>query len=324
MEVLLLGTAAGGGFPQWNCWCTSCRAARETPARARPRTQSSLAVSSDGHRWFLCNASPDVREQLAALSRDPAPALRAVPIDGVLLTDAEIDHTLGVVLLREGRRLHVHCTAAVRRTLERDSAVLTLTRAFAELQVTELPLHDAIPLVGADGTPSGLTVEAFAVAGDPPRFASANEPGHTVGLLVRDGPPGAGSALAYVPGCAALDDALLARLAGVPLVLLDGTFWSDDELQRLQLSTRSARQMGHLPIGGAGGSLERLRTLDGAATTVVYTHVNNSNPVLVEDSPERAAVRDAGHLIGEDGMRFTLTPDGRVATTRPPSPRLRA
>ncbi len=303
MELLLLGTAAGGGFPQWNCWCPTCRVARETPDRARPRTQSALAVSPDGRRWFLCNASPDVREQLARVARDPAPALRATAVEGVLLTDAELDHTLGVALLREGRHLRVHCTAAVRRTLERDSALLAVTRAFAEVRVTELPLDAPVPLASADGTPSGLTVEAFPVAGDPPRFASADERGHTVGLVIRGAD---GGACAYVPGCGALDDALLARLAALPLVLLDGTFWRDDELVRLGLSERRARQMGHVPVGGADGSLARLRAL-ARATTVLYTHINNSNPMLLEDSAERAAVTRAGCLVGEDGMHFALT-----------------
>ena len=312
MEVVLLGTAAGGGFPQWNCWCPTCRVARTDPARARPRSQSSIAVSADARRWFLCNASPDVRDQLGRLARDPAPSLRHVPVDGIVLTDAELDHSLGVALLREARHLRVHCTAAVRRILERDSAVLAVTRAFASVPVVELPLHAPVPLALADGGPSGLSVEAFAVAGDPPRFATADEPGHTVGLVVRDA---AGAAAVYLPGCGALDDALVARLAGASLVVIDGTFWSEDELVRLGLSERRAAQMGHLPIGGEGGSLARLAGL-AATTTVVYAHLNNSNPVLVEDSPERAAVEAAGCVVGEDGMRFTVSAGRRATMTR--------
>ena len=305
MEVMLLGTAAGGGFPQWNCWCPTCRIARVTPSRARPRTESSLAVSPDGRRWFLCNASPDVREQLTRVARDPVAELRATPIEGVLLTDAEIDHTLGLVLLREGRRIRVHCTAAVRRTLEHDSALLAVTRAFADVEVTELPLDAPVTLLDTDGGPFGLTAEAFLVAGASPRFASADERGHTIGLVIRGND---GGACAYVPACGVLDDELLGRLAALPLVLIDGTFWRDDELVRLGLSDRSARQMGHVPVGGAGGSLERLRLVAGA-TTVVYTHINNSNPMLIEDSPERSAVMSAACLVGEDGMRFSLTSD---------------
>jgi pyrroloquinoline quinone biosynthesis protein B len=226
----------------------------------------------------------------------------------VVLTDAELDHSLGIALLREARRLRVHCTRAVQRILERDSSGLTVTRAFADVEVADLALDAAVPLAGADGTPSGLSVEAFAVVGDPPRFATADEAGHTVGLIVRDA---LGCALAYIPGCGALDDALLARLSGVSLVVIDGTFWSEDELVRLGLSDRRAQQMGHLPIGGPDGSLERLRAL-ARRTTVVYAHLNNSNPVLIEDSPERAAVLAAGCLVGEDGMRFTASADRRA------------
>ena len=251
-----------------------------------------------------------MREQLARVARDPVPELRATPVEGVLLTDAEIDHTLGLVLLREGRHLRVHCTAAVHRILEHDSALLGLTRAFADVDVTELPLDVPAALLDGDGGLLGLTIEAFPVAGDSPRFASADERGHTIGVVIRSDD---GGACAYLPGCGALDDALLARIAALPLVVIDGTFWSDDELVRLGLSDRSARQMGHMPVGGADGSLARLRLVAGS-TTVVYTHINNSNPMLVEDSPERAAVTRAGCVVGEDGMCFRVTSDGTTVT----------
>jgi len=315
MQVMLLGTAAGGGFPQWNCWCPACALARSDPARARPRTQSSVAVSADGRRWFLVNASPDVREQLARLPLPSPPAggsrlTRHVPIEGVVLTDAELDHSLGIALLREARRLRVYATAAVSDTLERDSRLLPVTRAFADVAVTELVLTVPVALHLTDGAESGLTVEAFAVPGDPPRFASGNLAGHTVGLLFRDG---AGATCAYVPACGALDDSLLARLARASLVLFDGTFWSADELVALGIGDRRAQDMGHVPIGGLGddgtrgGSLERLATLPG---WVVYTHINNTNPVLIEDSPQRSAVEGAGLTVGEDGMRFTVPATG--------------
>ncbi|HEX5831172.1 MAG TPA: MBL fold metallo-hydrolase, partial [Gemmatimonadaceae bacterium] len=263
---MLLGTAAGGGYPQWNCWCPGCRIARADPARARPRTQSSLAVSADGRHWFLVNASPDVREQVARLPL-PSPfaelsgaAVRHVPIEGVVLTDAELDHSLGLALLREARRLNVHATRAVRRTLERHSRLLPVTRAFADVTVTELALSRPVALRRADGAASGLTVEAFAVPGDAPRFAREELEGHTVGLLFRDE---AGATCSVVPGCGALDAALLARLASTSLVLFDGTFWSSDELIALGIGERRAEEMGHVPMGGDGmreGSLEALST----------------------------------------------------------------
>jgi pyrroloquinoline quinone biosynthesis protein B len=311
MQVILLGTAAGGGFPQWNCWCPTCRVARSDPRRARPRTQSSIAVSADGRHWFLVNASPDVREQLSRLPSAAEPAgARHVPLEAVLLTDAELDHTLGIVLLREARQLTVYATRAVTRTLDRDSRILPVTDAFADVSVEELPLAEPVALRCRDGAPGGLTVEAFAVAGDPPRFAADARPGHTVGLLARDED---GAACAFVPGCGAIDDSLLARLGGASVVLFDGTFWSEDELIALGISDRRATDMGHVPIAGSGeegsggGSLERLST---CGVPVIYTHVNNTNPVLLEDSPQRAAVEAAGLAVGVDGLRLDVSTAG--------------
>ena len=302
MEVVLLGTAAGGGFPQWNCWCPPCRTARADPAAAHPRTQSSAAVSGDGRHWFLLNASPDVREQIGRLGGPAPSAVRHVPVHGVVTTDAELDHTLGLALLREAGHLQLYATAAVRRVLEEDSRVLPVTRAFAEVELTELPLGVEVPLRLASGEPSGLRVECFAVAGDAPRFASRELPGHTVGLLVTQ--EGRAGSCAFVPGCGELDDALLGRLRAADLVLIDGTFWRDDELTSQGISGRTAREMGHLPVSGRDGSLARLRGLP--ARWKVYTHINNSNPMLVEGSPERAEVVAAGIAVGDDGMRFEI------------------
>lgn len=302
MHLILLGTAAGGGFPQWNCWCPSCRVARSDPTRARPRTQSSAAVSADGRRWFLLNVSPDVREQLARLDGAPADTIRHVPVEGIVATDAELDHTLGLALLREARELQLYATEAVLAVLAQDSRLLPVTEAFARVALVRLPLEEAVPLRYRDGTDSGLTVTAFPVAGDPPRFARRALPGHTVGLWLTD--RATGGRLAFVPGCGALDTALLARLGGASLVCIDGTFWADDEMIQLGLSERTARQMDHLPIAGPGGSLETLARLAGVPR--VYTHINNSNPILLEDSPERRQVDAAGILVGQDGMRFDL------------------
>jgi pyrroloquinoline quinone biosynthesis protein B len=302
MKVVLLGTAAGGGFPQWNCWCPTCRAARTAPHEARPRTQSSIAFSADGERWFLGNASPDVRDQLSTLPHPRVDGTRVVPVEGIIATDAELDHTLGIALLREGRSLQLFATAAVVRTLDSDSRILPVTRAFADVRVTELALDAATPLAYRDGSPSGLTAEAFAVAGDPPRFARTDERGHTVGVIVRD--ERTGGTLAFVPGCGALDAPLLARLDGVDLVLFDGTFWSNDELPRLAISDRDALEMGHLPISGPEGSLAALSRL--RSQHKVYTHINNTNRILLERSEERRAVEEAGMVVGVDGMRFEV------------------
>ncbi|MFN8652441.1 MAG: pyrroloquinoline quinone biosynthesis protein PqqB [Gemmatimonadales bacterium] len=300
MELLLLGTAAGGGFPQWNCWCPTCRVARSEPHRARPRTQSSVAISSDGVHWFLLNASPDVHRQIAELTVAPPAGMRHVPIEGVVTTDAELDHTLGIALLREARQLQLFASRAVVEVLTRDSRVLPVTQAFSDVTVTELPLEQPVPLRYRDGTPAGLTLTAFPVQGDPPRFASQELPGHTVGLIIES----ATGRAAFVPGCGGLNPALLTRLGRADLLLFDGTFWSDRELVDLGIATRTAREMDHLPISGPDGSLAALRQLP--CRHRVYTHINNSNPILIEDSPERRAVVEAGLVVGEDGMRWTV------------------
>jgi len=302
VHVILLGTAAGGGFPQWNCWCPTCRIARDDPARARARTQSSIAFSADGVRWFLGNASPDVREQLAYLPQVDVPGVRHVPVEGIVLTDAELDHTLGVTLLREGRHLQIIATPAVIRTIAEDSRVLPVTQAFAVVQTVEISLGEATPLDYRDGTPSGLTIEMKAVRGDPPRFSRKEEVGHTVAAFITDS--ASGKSCAFVPGCGGLGPKLLARLNDADLLLFDGTFWTDDELIRLGISDRPASAMGHVAISGPEGSLAVLSQLD--CRQKVYTHINNTNPMLIERSPERAEVERAGMLVGEDGMRFEI------------------
>ncbi len=304
MHIRLLGTAAGGGFPQWNCWCPGCRLARHNPEAAVPRTQSSAAVSRDGDRWFLLNASPDVREQLRCLpSRSAAESsVRRVAIEGVVLTDAELDHTMGILLLREAGHLPLVATNAVAGILERDSRILETTRAFSDVPVTELPLLLPVQLQCRDGSPSGLSVEAFSVPAGVPRFASREEEGHTVGLLIRDEEHG--TACAFVPGCGGLDASLLERFAGVDALLFDGTFWTDDEMIALGVGKKTARQIDHLPISGAGGSLEQLSSLP--CRHRVYTHINNTNPMLIESSPERTAVSRTGMIVGFDGLQLTL------------------
>lgn len=302
VHVVLLGTAAGGGFPQWNCWCPTCRAARTTPGRAQPRRQSSAAVSVDGERWFLLNASPDVREQLACLPGRIPLGMRHVPIEGIVATDAELDHTLGIVLLREARHLQLFATPAVRLILEQDSRLLPVTRAFARIDVHEMRLGAPLPLTYRSGDSSGITVEPFEVPAGPPRFAREESPGHTVGLLLVD--EHSGGSCAYVPGCGNLDQPLLERLGDTDLLLFDGTFWTDDELISLGISDRSAREMDHQPISGPGGSLAQLAAL--TRPQKVYTHINNTNPMLLQGSPERAAVERGGLSVGSDGMSFHL------------------
>ena len=225
-----------------------------------------------------------------------------MPIEGVLLTDAELDHTLGVVLLREGRQLPLYTTGAIGSVLDRDSRILPVTRAFGEFPLTELRLETPVELRYRDGSSSGLVVEPFTVPAGPPRFAPEAAEGHTIGLLLRD--EERKKVCAFVPTCGDLDPLLRARLAQADILLFDGTFWADRELLDLGISSRTAREMDHQPIGGPGGSLEQLAMLP--CRYRIYTHINNTNPVLLEESAERLAVTSAGLTVGYDGLSISL------------------
>jgi pyrroloquinoline quinone biosynthesis protein B len=259
-------------------------------------------VSVDGERWFLLNASPDVREQVDCLPGPIPRGVRHAAVEGIVATDAELDHTLGIVLLREARYLQLYATRAVKAILEQDSRILPVTQAFARVEVTEIMLDEAIPLRYRDGDATSITLEPFRVSAGPPRFSRVNAEGHTVGLVLRD--LSTGGTCAFVPGCGDLDQPLMDRLAQTDLVLFDGTFWTDDELISLGIGDRRAREMDHQPISGHDGTLRRLAGL--SRPRKVYTHINNTNPVLLEDSPERAAVERSGVEVGADGMSFTI------------------
>jgi pyrroloquinoline quinone biosynthesis protein B len=297
VRARILGSAAGGGFPQWNCRCPTCGAARS--GGALPRTQSSLAIRGAQGPWWLANASPDLRQQLETLPPDGGGGVRAAPVAGVLLTDAEIDHTAGLLLLREsGAPVPVYGGEAVRRALTEGFPVLRILDDFCGADWRTLEWGAS---VGIDG--SSLEVEAFAAGGDAPRYlAGAGDDVQAAGLVFRDRV--SGGVLTYVPGLARLDDDILARLAASDVALVDGTFWRDDELFRLGISERTAGQMGHVPLSGHGGSLQTLAGL--ARPRVILVHVNNTNPVLLERSPERDAVLRAGIEIGYDGLEVEL------------------
>lgn len=284
MRVRVLGSAAGGGSPQWNCHCGTCEAARDG-VRARPRTQSSLAIRGNEGPWFLVNASPDARQQLETLPRDPVDAVRAPPVAGVLLTDAEIDHTAGLLLLREsGAPVRVFGAAAVRRALN-DTIVRMLER-FCGVDWQTLEAGRALAIDG-----SSLVVEPFETGDE-----------EASGLVIRDG--ASGGTLTYAPALARLDDGVLARFAESDLVLVDGTFWREDELAWLGISQRSAHDMGHVPLSGPGGTLEALARMERPRKVLV--HINNTNPILLEDSPEREAVVGAGVEVAYDGLEVQL------------------
>jgi pyrroloquinoline quinone biosynthesis protein B len=239
---------------------------------------------------------------LRCLPTTPATGIRHVPVEGIVLTDAELDHTLGIVLMRESQSLQLYLTHAVKSILELDTRLLPVTRSFAGVRVTEVKLGERTELHYRDGESSGIRVKPISVPAGPPRFASTSEEGHTVGLLIEDATTG--GICAYLPGCGDLSQALLDQLGQTDLVLFDGTFWRDDELVELGISDRRARDMDHMPVSGPDGSLVRLTGI--SRPQKLYTHINNTNPMLLEDSPERAAVDQAGLTVGSDGMRFTI------------------
>ena len=278
MRVRILGSAAGGGYPQWNCHCRVCDAAR-AGERAVPRTQSSLAIRGEEGPWFLVNASPDLRQQLETLGA-PVDGVRGPPVAGVLLTDAEIDHTAGLLLMRESAApIRVYGGAPVERALK--ETVLRMPERFSGVDWHTLHPDRERPIEG-----SSLVVEPFDVSDD------------QTGLVFRD----RGGTLTYVPGLARLDDGVIARLAASDVVLVDGTFWHDDDLARLGISDRTARDMGHVPL--TGGTLEMLAGLERPRKVLV--HINNTNPILLEDSPEREEVVRAGVEVAYDGLVVEL------------------
>jgi pyrroloquinoline quinone biosynthesis protein B len=296
VRVRVLGSAAGGGYPQWNCRCAVCEAAR-AGVHARARTQSSLAIRGADGPWFLVNASPDLRQQLETLGARRDGAVRAPPVAGVLLTDAEIDHTAGLLLLRESAApVRVYGDAGVERALRDGYPVLTMLERYCGAEWRTLERGREQPLDG-----SSLAVEPFATGGDAPRYLVDGEL-EASGFVFRD--RATGGVLTYAPGLARLDEGVVARLAASDVVLVDGTFWRDDELARLGISDRSARDMGHVPLTGPGGSLAVLAGLE--RPRIALVHINNTNRVLLEDSPERAQVVRAGIEVAYDGLEVEL------------------
>jgi len=284
VRVRVLGSAAGGGSPQWNCHCETCEAAR-AGTRARPRTQSSLAIRGDDGPWFLVNASPDARQQLQTITPAHVDGVRAPPIAGVLLTDAEIDHTAGLLLLRESATpVRVYGDAGIELALR--ETLLRMLERFCGVDWQALEPGQATSLEG-----SSVDVEPFEV-GD----------AASTGFVFRD--RARGGVLTYAPALATLDDGVLSRMAASDLVLVDGTFWRDDELARLGISDRRARDMGHVPLSGPDGTLAALAGLQRPRKALV--HINNTNPILLEDSPEREEVVRAGVEVAYDGLEVEL------------------
>jgi pyrroloquinoline quinone biosynthesis protein B len=298
LRILVLGSAAGGGVPQWNCLCPVCRLAWSGDQRVKPRSQSSLAVSSDGERWLLLNASPDLRQQIiASPCLHPRGAKRYSPIGAVFVTNADVDHLAGLLTLREQ---HGFALFGSRATLAQTGAGI-----FGVLN-KDLVDRRASALDTPADTGLGIWITPFAVPGKVPLYlegenvAVGAESEATVGVELSDG----AKSFFYVPGCAEINDGVIKRLAGAALVFFDGTTFTDDEMLNLGLSKKTAWRMGHVAMSGARGSLERLASC--AIGRKIYVHINNTNPVLIEDSPQRAAVERAGWDVAYDGMEICL------------------
>ena len=310
MRIRVLGSAAGGGFPQWNCSCPNCSSLRGGSVNARPRTQAQVAVSSGPSSWFLLNASPDLRQQILATPElSVTSSSPGSPISTILLTSAEVDCVMGLLHLREFHPLHIYSTLSVRRILtEENSLFRVLTRSNPPVRWDTLPLDRLIPLV-APSSPSakdGFFCKAVPLLGGFPDYVSDLLKGSfppeeaVIGLqLVHKE-----KRFLYAPSVSGLAEDWQRSVDESDLALLDGTFWKDDELIQAKRSRRTARDMGHLPLSGERGLLKRPFRL--GKTKRVIIHINNTNPVLNEESPEHRAVREAGWEIAYDGMEFNL------------------
>lgn len=306
MRITVLGSAAGGGFPQWNCNCPNCAGLRAGTLRARARTQSSIFVQPDGHTdGLLFNASPDVLEQIRSHPRlQPARAVRDTAIAGVVLMDGQIDHTTGLFMLRErGSPLPLWCTDPVFEDLSQGNPILRVLGHYCGVARQRIVL-DGSPFE-VPGVP-GLGLRALPLQSKAAPYSPHREqpaPGDNIGMTLIDA--ASGRRAFYAPGLGAIDPPVFDAMSGADLVLVDGTCWTNDEMITLGLSKKTALDMGHLPQSGPGGMLDWLAKLPGG-TRKLLIHINNTNPILDEDSPQRAALVAAGVGVCEDGMEITL------------------
>jgi pyrroloquinoline quinone biosynthesis protein B len=305
MRVHVLGSAAGGGFPQWNCNCKMCDGVRRGTIRAQARTQSSIALSGDGTNWLLCNASPDILTQLRAFpAAQPARSIRDTGIRALLLIDAQIDHTTGLAMLRENTSpLPIWCTDPVHEDLRRGYPLLNLLAHYCDVD------RHAVPIDGsafAIASVPGLRITALPLRSNAPPYSPHRDrpvAGDNIGLLVEA--EASGKRLFYAPGLGEIEPDVGSAMQRADVVLVDGTCWRDDELIALGVSKKRARDMGHLPQDGAGGMLEWLAKLP-SSTRKILIHINNTNPVLDEDGAEHAHLRACGIELAFDGMEIEL------------------
>jgi pyrroloquinoline quinone biosynthesis protein B len=302
----VLGSAAGGGFPQWNCGCSNCREVRGGELRVTARTQECVAVSADGDRWFLLNCSPEIRQQIESYPPLHPRGPRHSPIAAILLTNGDLDHCLGLLSLRESHPLVVYATERVRRGFTEGSVLYrTLQRFPTQVTWRPLALGAERELTDTEGRDSGLSIEAVPVPGKLPihlESQGTGDPEDNIGLRIREA--STGRRLAYLPAVGGLTPMVGKAIEDADCVFFDGTFWSGDELPAQGLGTKRADDMAHLPVGGTAGSLAALHGLRAARR--IYIHVNNTNPLLREDSAERKEAEAAGWEIAWDGMEVSL------------------
>lgn len=309
MYLRVLGSAAGGGFPQWNCCCRNCRRIREGSFPGSARSQTQLAVSADGKVWFLIQASPDLRDQIGACTalHPSDSSLRESPIHGVILTSAELDAALGLLLLRESQPMAVYATESVKKLLIEDNSVFGVLRR----QPDQIRWRAVIPgstfvLHTLQNEPTGIRCTPMTTCGGfpgyvaPKRAAKLDAIEAVVGLFIEHN----GKQVAFFPGAATILPEWLERMSACDVIFFDGTFWSDDELVGMQPAGKTARQMGHLPVRDVNGSLEQFSALSGPRK--VFIHINNTNPMLDEESTEYRRIRAAGWELATDGMELTL------------------
>jgi pyrroloquinoline quinone biosynthesis protein B len=308
LRVVVLGAAAGGGVPQWNCGCEVCRAARGEQPELRS-TQASIAISGDGDHWFLINASPDLRQQLISTTQlHPKPGtLRHSPVAGVILTNGEIDAVAGLLSMREGSPFTIYAHPKVLAILKANSIFDVLNEKSVKRMAIEIdrPFEPTLP----DGSPSGIEILPFTVPGKGAWYLEGKAhpggnggDGDTLGLRIRD--TGTGKYFYFIAACADVTDDLKSRLSGAPLLFFDGTVWRDDELIAAGLGTKTGQGMGHIAMSGDRGAIETLANLD--IDRKVFLHINNSNPALLKSSQERKIAERAGWQIPADGTEIVL------------------
>lgn len=304
MVILVLGAGAGGGFPQWNCNCRNCRGVRQGTIRAAPRTQSSIALSADSLNWALINSSPDILTQLKARPQlQPGRTVRDTGIRAVILVDSQIDHTLGLAMLREGARLDVYCTASVREDLTTGNPLFRMLESYCGVAWREIPAAGdaAFRIPGIEGVEfAAIPVKSKAPPYSPHR--DAPQPGDNIALAMTDA--ASAKTVFYAPGLAEIEPRVWQRMRRADCVMVDGTFWTDDEMIRLGAGRKRGIDMGHLAQSGEGGMLSWLRRLPHARKVLI--HINNTNPILDEDSAERRELDRAGIEVAYDGMEIAV------------------